>query len=237
MRRRADDRQAGFALAESIAVLALSALVLLTLLIATNLVSRNSAAAARQANDLEMLATGLAAIRADLESALFVPVSDDRNSPPLFSGGADSVGLALASDGSRRDGESLIWIEARYGDGEGVLVRSSAPLLPGATSFQGARFGDTAMLARGPWQYVFSYADGSGEELRWSDAWGTSSRMPVAIRLEVKDTRGRRVVPALTARVRIDAGLCDLNEEACREDDTLESPSVAEDEDAPIVPQ
>src|SRR5258706_2267181 len=98
MTLRASDRQAGFMLVESIAVLALSGLVLLTLVIATDLVSRNSAAAARSANTLETLATGFAAVRRDLEDARFIRVGANAEDPILFSGGSQAVAVAVADD-------------------------------------------------------------------------------------------------------------------------------------------
>ncbi|MGH6926256.1 MAG: hypothetical protein ACRED5_21215 [Propylenella sp.] len=202
-------RQAGFALAESIAVLALSALVLLTLLIATDLVSRNSASAARRANDLETLATGLAAIRRDLEGTLFIQSSGEPESPPIFSGDQDSVGVAVASDGTGRGhGESLLRIETRYEDGEGALIRSSAPLLPHVRGFADVQFRDSALVAVGPWRYRFSYASDSGGTLEWATAWSSSNRLPAAIRLEVLDGAGDRVVPALTVRLHVTTGGC-----------------------------
>jgi len=206
--KRAASREAGFALAESIAVLALSALVLLTLLIATDLVSRNSAAAARRANDLEMLATGLAAVRRDLEGALYVQDSGGAESSlVLFTGRSDAVGAVVQSDRSGRGNrESLIWIETRYEDGQGALIRSSAPLLPETSGFAGVEFGDSVLLAVGPWQYRFSYAGEGSGVFAWTAIW--SGKLPAAIRLEVLDGSGERVLPSLTVRVQVNTGSC-----------------------------
>ena len=219
---RARDTDAGFALAESIAVLALSALVLFTLLLATDIVSRNATAAARRANDLEALATGLAAVRRDLEGALDIRNYGNAETGILFSGAPDSLGAVVGSDRTgRRNGDSLIWIETRYENGKGALVRSSAPLLPETAGFAGVHFSDSALLVEGPWVYRFAYAAETPTKLAWSGKWGDPSAMPVAIRLEVLDGAGRRVVPALTVHLNIDtpgcagqAGECEANNDS-----------------------
>lgn len=224
--RRARDSEAGFALVESIAVLGLAALVFLTLLIATDLVSRNSAAAARRATIMETLATGLSAVRRDLEGARYIRTSARPEAPVLFSGTAQSVAVAVGDDGSGLGrGESLVLIQARYSEGRGVLVRSSAQLLPGTTGFGSAEFSNPALLVTGPWKYLFSYADLQAGAERWRSAWTATTRMPAAIRLEVMDGSGRRVVPLLTVRVAIDSGGC---AEAARTDCVVEEPSPDE---------
>jgi len=218
MKRKRRDRSSGFALVEAIAVLALSALVMLALFVATDLVTRNSAAAARRANDLEMLATGLAAVRRDLEGALYAQPGAGTSSPVLFIGQTDGVGFVAAGDGSARDeGERLIWIETRYQDGEGALVRSSARYAPGVTSFADVNLTNSALLAVGPWRYQFSYALGPAP-LQWKSEWGNEMELPAAVRLDVVGENGR-VLPALVVRVHVDTrgcgqGGCEDEEEA-----------------------
>ena len=203
------DRQAGFALVESIAVLALSGLVLLTLVIAADLVSRNSAAAARTANAIETLATSLAAVRRDLEDARFIRIGANAEDPLLFSGTAQAVAVAVADDGTGiNDGEALLLIEARYEEGRGVLIRSSARLRPGTSGFGSAKFGDQAVLMSGPWRYRFSYSDPEGGAERWRSQWMATNRMPSAIRLEVLNDAGLNVLPPLVVRMHIDSGGC-----------------------------
>ena len=209
MSRSASDRQAGFMLVESIAVLALSGLVLLTLVIATDLVSRNSAAAARSAGTLETLATGFAAVRRDLEDARFIRIGANAEDPILFSGGPQAVAIAVADDGiSTTEGEALVLIEARYEDGRGVLMRSSAPLLPGTKGFGGVKFSDPVVVLSGPWKYQFSYYDPQAAAERWGDKWAALSRMPTGIRLDVLNEAGQKVASSLVVRMHIDSGGC-----------------------------
>lgn len=209
MTRSGRDRDGGFAMVEAIAVLALAALVFVTLLIATDLVSRNSAAAARRVTIMETLMTGLSAVRRDLEGARFIRTGEKKDDPILFSGTPQRVALAVADDGTGLGrGESLVLIQARYDNGTGALVRSSARMLPKTRGFGSAEFGNAAVLVTGPWRYVFSYADLEAGAERWRSTWTATSRMPAAIRLEVLGSNGERAVPPLTVRIAIDSGGC-----------------------------
>ena len=213
MKPMSRDRESGFALVESIAVLVLSALVLLTLLIAADLVTRNSAAAAVRANEIETLATGLAAFRRDVEGARRVRVAS-LDGPLLFHGGPTSLGIVAAGDLGPGSGDALIRV-ATESDGERtLLVRSSAPFLPQTSGFGDATFDDPAVLLAGPWSYRFSYAGATGG---WLSSWVEPKEMPRAIRLEVSGRDGA-VVPPIVVRLHIDAeagcpessdGLCD----------------------------
>jgi hypothetical protein len=209
MSRRDLGAEAGFALVESIAVLVLSALALLTLVIATDLVSRHSAAVARGANTIETLAMGFAAVRRDLEATRFIRIGAQPEDPILFSGGPSAIALAVASDGTGSNaGEGLVLIEARHENGRGVLLRSSAPLEPGTIGFGGAQFANSAVLMSGPWNYRFAYDDQQPGGLRWNRQWSAANRLPSSIRLEILNDAGQRVAPPLVVRMPIDSGGC-----------------------------
>lgn len=203
MTRPPTHRQAGFALVESVAVLALSALVLVTLIIAADVVTRGANAAATRANALEALATGLAGVRRDLQAIRFVDVGgrEEGRQAPLFVGEPQAVGLPIGGSGAE-PGERLVWIAAEPPADGGGLVRSSAPLLATTRSISGVTFADPTTLIAGSWQYRFSYADQVGGAFLWRDSWRHRARLPAAIRLEVLSPSGeRRVLPPLTVRV------------------------------------
>ena len=82
---------------------------------------------------IETLATGLAAVRRDLEGARFIRIGAQRRKIRSSSPAApQAVAVAVASDGTgTNEGEGLVLIEARYEEGRGVLVRSSARLAAG----------------------------------------------------------------------------------------------------------
>jgi type II secretory pathway component PulJ len=195
-------RNGGFALVEAVAVLALSALVLLTLLIAAGLVTRNSAQAARRANDLEMLATGLAALQRDLEGAK-PSRAGSADGPLLFRGEATSLGFVVGRDGAALGpGDSLVWITTERDDAGARLVRAAAALLPQADDFASAAWGRPSLLVSGPWLYRFSYAARASPAV-WRANWAEPGSLPGSVRLEVIDRAGGvRILPPLVARLR-----------------------------------
>lgn len=210
------DREAGFLLVESIAVLGLSVLVLATLILATSLITRNSAAATRRVNAVEGLATGLMALRRDIDA-----VQPLRDGGPegalLFQGDAQSLAFPVKDDGSDLGFDnSVIKIEARYENGVGMLVRSSAPL-PSSGGFEGASFSNAAILLSGPWTYRFSYGKAESGPLQWVAGWFGLNALPDAVRLEVLDARGAApVVPPLVSALPIDMEFgCDETDKGC----------------------
>ena len=199
-------RDAGFALVESIAVLALSALVLLGLLIASSLITRNSAAAARRVNSVETLATGLEALRRDLAGARFARGGAGEDAPLLFEGRPNAVGFVTGESevtGARSD--TMIWIGAQGGAAAGSLVRSSARLSPQMTSFAEGQFSNPVLVLAGPWSYRFSYAEFGPAGPEWRAAWSGQKKLPGAVRLEVLNRAGRPTLPPVVIALRIDA--------------------------------
>ena len=197
----------GFALIEALVVLAISALVVLTLAIATNMMVRGWGRATVQTNAIEALSTGLAVVRRDLAGAERIHWGDLETGGVLFSGGRNSVGVVVGRDGTGPGaGMSMVWIDARYADNGAALVRSAAPLMPDTASFTGVAFRDPINLMTGQWTFRFSYGSRTEAGLIWSDAWTDPKNLPVAIRLEVLDTRsGFAVAPPLVVPLRIDA--------------------------------
>lgn len=203
---RLRDGQGGFALIEAIAVMLLSGLVMLTLLIATDLVTRNARAATQRANAVEGLATGLAALRRDVAGASFTRGGEGPEGLILFEGGPRTLSLARSGDGSGARGPSLVRIEARYEQGRGLLVRSEAPLGLMNTGFAGAAFGSPVVLLTGPWTYRLSYGKASAGKMAWQENWANASALPEVVRLEILDgSSGQRILTPLLVPLRVDA--------------------------------
>lgn len=197
----------GFVLVEAIAVLALSGLVLLTLLIASGLVARNSAAVANRANEMESLNTGLATFERDLAGAQPL-ASAGADSPILFEAGPSSVGFVAPADVG--GGQQLVRIEAKPMGGQGALVRSSAPLQPQTGGFAGAGLGHPVVLLSGPWTYRLSYGKAGDGPIAWTDGWSDTKQLPDAVQLEILDAGGARTVSPQIVALHIQSqGRCD----------------------------
>ncbi len=205
MTRRSGQAQDGFALVESIAVLALSALVLWSLLTASYLVTRNSAAAARRAGAVETLTTGLEALRRDVSRAKFARGGATAADPLLFQGAAQSLGLVIGADDPDL-GESLVRIEALADGDTTALVRSSARLLPQMNGFAGVTFANPAVLMSGRWAYRFSYAELDSGPAQWNSSWTSTKNLPDAVRLEILDRAAtRHILPAIIIPLQVNA--------------------------------
>jgi general secretion pathway protein J len=236
VKRRRGGGEGGFALIESIAVLALSALVLVTLLLAGQIVIHNSGAAVRRAHEIEALATGFAALRRDLSGAFPARAAGGAEAGILFEGGPSALSVAVAGAGVDSHQNSLVRIEASEEDGRGRLVRSSARLLPQVASLDSVAFGNAAIAIAGPWSFRFGYAAMSPEGLQWNENWTNPRALPAAIRLEVLAGKGDDVVlPPLIVKLHIDAEVeCDESvNEACAD----EKPEGEEPVDEPLEEQ
>jgi type II secretory pathway pseudopilin PulG len=206
------DDQGGFALIEAIAVMLLSGLVMLTLLIATDLITRNARAATQRANAIEGLTTGLAALRRDIAAASFTRAGEAPDSPVLFEGAPRALSLARSTAGSGEQSAgptpagSLIRIESRYEQGRGLLVRSEAPMGLMNAGFAGAAFGSPVVLLTGPWTYRLSYGRVTGPKMVWQETWTNARALPEVVRLEILDGgSGRLVATPLLVPLRVDA--------------------------------
>lgn len=204
---RSCDAAAGFVLVEAIAVLALSGLVLMTLLIASGLIARNSGLVAARANEMEGMNTGFSALQRDI-SAAQPRLAAGSDSPLLFQGSPTSVGFVAAADTG--GGQALISIDARTADGQGVLLRSSAPLLPQTTGFADAAFAHPVILFAGPWTYHFSFGKAGDGPVEWSDSWSDPKQLPDLVQLQILDAAGDHKVPPLFVSLRVQSqGRCD----------------------------
>jgi type II secretory pathway pseudopilin PulG len=200
------DSQGGFILIESIAVLLLGGLVLMTLLIATDLVTRNSNAAARRANTVEGLATGLSALRRDLSGARFTRGGGRPTDPLLFEGSPRSLAFAASGGSSEGQSDDLVRIETRFEEGRGLLMRSSARLRTDTVGFAGAAFSNPVILLSGPWTYRFSYGAYSVGPVQWRESWSAAKRLPDVVRLEILGGQdGRQVFTPLIDALHINA--------------------------------
>src|SRR5205085_94472 len=106
------------------------------------------------------------------------------------------------------EGEGVVLIEARYEEGRGVLMRSSARLLPGTKGFGGMQFANPVVVMSGPWKYRFSYYDPQVATDQWRSVWDAQSRLPSGIRLDVLNDAGQKVASSLVVKLHIDSGGC-----------------------------
>jgi general secretion pathway protein J len=113
---------------------------------------------------------------------------------------------------------------------EFVTVRSRArftPLPPGSSLSEQMHFGDPVVLLRAPYRLSFAYA---GQDRIWKSTWRGSDKLPVMIRLTVRDAASERVLSVSTVaplHVQVPSG-CARPDGGC--DGKSDDPQKAPDE-------
>jgi Tfp pilus assembly protein PilV len=205
------DRNGGVALFEALVAMAVAALLLLAMAGMGDLVMRNSQAAGTRAAMIERDATGMAALRRDLDRAMRISATAVADGALLFLGRPDRLGFA--SSGANGQAELVLFAAAWDGEA-GRIMRMSAPLSPDASGFDGTTWEPAAELVRGPSRFRFLYAGVAPEGLAWSDRWTRVERMPDAVRVEAVD--GGAAALSVTVPIRVNADpACLLPDSQC----------------------
>jgi general secretion pathway protein J len=191
-------RIAGFTLVETLLATALMGIVLAALATITAqwLPNWNRGFARVQAS--EQLALGLERIVADLAAAEFVSAGTNIRQP-VFDGSELSVTFLRSAIGpNTRPGLELVRIGEIGGEQGLVTVRARARFLPAGrdgVSIQPPP-ADPVVLIRPPYRVAFSYA---GPDRVWRPVWRGESKLPQAIRIQLRDAATDRTIAASTA--------------------------------------
>ena len=203
MRRRPRSQQAGFTLVETLLATALLLLILALLASVTAqwLPNWNRGFARAQRN--EQLALALDRVVADLSAAEFIQTSAEPKQA-LFDGTAVAVTFIRTAVGPNKHGLEVVRL-AEIADVQGpVLVRATAPFVPGVEgeAIARLRFTDPNVLIRAPYRVQFSYA---GSDRQFLSSWQNPARPPSAIRILVRsEVSGQLLELSTLAKVHVD---------------------------------
>ena len=204
MRRRPQTHDAGFTLIETLLATALLLLILALLASVTAqwLPNWNRGFARAQRN--EQLALALDRVVADLAAIEFIQTSAEPKQA-MFDGTAIAVTFIRTAIGPNKHGLEVVRF-AEIADVQGpVLVRTTAPFLPGVENEAIARlrFTDPNVLIRAPYRVQFSYA---GPDRQFLSAWQNPARPPSAVRIVVRNpVSGQTLELSTLAKVHVDA--------------------------------
>lgn len=192
---------------EALAALALSGLVLASVPLASGILIRTWQKVTAGSDRLDMVATGLSAIRQELSTIQRERFAGRGGGPYAFVGTPDTVGVVLAdAGGPGPKGESIVMLTVRPETDGNTLLRGSAPFRHDSRGFENIQLQDPVVLLSGPWKYLFTYAEHSRGKLQWRTEWQDEEELPVAIRLDVVDfVTETRVIPPLIVPLRIEA--------------------------------
>jgi general secretion pathway protein J len=225
---RASER--GFTLVETIVALALMGLVLSALASITAQWLPNWNRGVDRIQRSEVMGIALQRIAADLAAAEYVPANRESRRP-LFDGSELSVMFVRTALGPNAGpGLDVVRVGETTDRREFVTVRSRArftPLPPGSSLSEQMHFGDPVVLLRAPYRLSFAYA---GQDRIWKSTWRGSDKLPVMIRLTVRDAASERVLSVSTVapvHVQVPSG-CARPDGGC--DGKSDDPQKAPDE-------
>lgn len=190
--------EGGFTLIETLVALALMGLLLSALAHITAQWLPNWNRGFDRIQRSEAVGIALQRIGADLAAAEYV--SANRETPrPLFDGTELSVTFVRTALGpNTKPGLEVVRI-GESSDRLGLAtVRSRTPFRPlplASTLSEQVTFGDPVVLLRAPFRLSFAYA---GKDRVWRGSWRDSDRLPVAVRLTVRDAATERVLSVST---------------------------------------
>ena len=187
------ERNAGFTLLEALLAIFLMAVLLGVLATLVGQWLRNWDRGLVRTQQVELLATGLNRLLADIAAAEFVSPNRPVNTP-VFDGERQQITFVRSAFGPNAvPGLEVVRIAETVDERGPALVRMTAPF---AMSVAGLTFSAPVVVLRGNYHSFFSYA---GPDRVWREAWRGMGELPRAIRVSVRD---RDAVLATSTSVR-----------------------------------
>jgi len=194
----------GFSLVEAVAAVALMATIMLALSSITGQWLPNWRRGFVDLQEVDLVGLGLERLLADLSVAEYVtPWSDAPG--PLFDGDASSVVFVRSAIGPNAHPHLEVVRIAEASDARGrALIRTRASFAPVARGrpAQPFAFADPVALLRAPFNVSFAYA---GPDHTWADRWQGEDRLPEAIKVTIRDSKGRAQPASTIVRLKITA--------------------------------
>jgi general secretion pathway protein J len=190
--------ESGFTLIETLVALALMGLVLSALANLTAQWLPNWNRGFERIQRSELIGIALQRIGADLAAAEYVPANRGERHP-LFDGSELSVTFVRTALGPNAGPGLDVVRVGETSDRQGfATVRSRAafrPLPVGSALSEQLHFAEPVVLLRAPYRLSFAYA---GQDRVWKSSWQDSAKLPVAIRLTVREAASERILSIST---------------------------------------
>ncbi|KQP15364.1 hypothetical protein [Methylobacterium sp. Leaf93] len=203
----------GTLLVEALTTFALSALVLAGLVATSGLFLRILDRSVAHAHEVESLDRAMTAIGRDLRHLVRARWEGPAPRSFIFEGHPTRLVFALADGGmggERQVGERIVSLSSRVSPQGGRILRSEAPLRPGATGPKGVAFGAAQELHAGRTRLRFAFVAPSKQGQPVPPPlpdWPAGSLLPEAVLVEMVDPETGRVVLSARTRLMVDADI------------------------------
>lgn len=200
------DARGGFLLVEALAVLAISAAILVGLASLTQLLLRQADGLAARTERLELRERTLAALSRDIRALARIRFEGPDRERFVFAGTPDRLLFAreASAEMPAEAGAVAVLLQSADESGQVRLLRAESPLLPGMAGFDDLRFGPVrTLLDRDPARIRFAYVAAATEKTPELilDAWPPESPPPAAVRIGLADPATGELVSSLRVAI------------------------------------
>ncbi len=189
----------GFTLIEALVATVLMGLVLAALASITAQWLPNWNRGIARVQRTELVSMSLNRLVADIQAAEFIPPNRETKLP-LFDGTPSSIILVRSAIGpDARPGLEIVRIAETADGPRTVTLRSTMPFVPleqNQATISRLKFANPVALLRPPYRVSFAYAGSDGV---WQDTWQNALRLPMTVRMTVRDAATQRTLAISTA--------------------------------------
>lgn len=201
--------EAGFTLIEVLAALALASLILVSLNLAMNAITRGVSKTRDSLGTQSALTAATGIFAQDVARIAKIRRGEKGEQGYLFEGSARQVTYPLSErEGLTTGGLYLVRLRVTSARGSSKLVRERAPIPAGEEPDLSPKWDDAVVLLEGPFDIAFAYRAQRSGARAWIDGWSAAEAMPEQVRLTITDTGTDRLrIPVLVQPLQVDAEL------------------------------
>jgi general secretion pathway protein J len=198
--------EAGFTLIEVLAALALASLILVSLNLAMNAVTRGVSKTRDSLGTQSALIAATGIFAQDVARIAKIRKGEKDAEGYLFEGSGRQMIYPLSErEGLDRGGLYVVKLRVRQAQGNTQLIRERAPLSPGEAPDIPAKWADPVVLLEGPYDIAFAYRAQRSGARAWTDGWSGAEAMPEQVRLTITDRGTDRLrIPVLVQSLQVD---------------------------------
>ncbi|AMN40698.1 PulJ/GspJ family protein [Rhodoplanes sp. Z2-YC6860] len=217
-------RCGGFTLVETLAALAITAVIFVAMAGLIRNVVWGFDRGTRTVTTADRLVLAVERVAGDFAAARFVQRATDASSGVAFTASGGSVafvsGAGIAA-GPR--GEEIVSLSIEPAGDVTRLVRRRAPWRGPSDRFGDIPLRDPVMLIEGNYDMSFSFSKaGHDGRLNWTSSWSDQDSIPQSVRLVIRDrSSGIDILPRAEFRLRSDLKMnCALSGPTCKDDES-----------------